>query len=55
MTLGAVVSRWGIAALYGVFGVVIILKYRTVLVARARERAALNGEGSELVGRPAQD
>ncbi|MEU7718885.1 MFS transporter [Streptomyces tibetensis] len=55
MTLGAVVSRWGVAALYGVFGVVIILKYRTVLVARARERAAIDGEGSELVGRPAQD
>ncbi|MEU0385298.1 MFS transporter [Streptomyces chartreusis] len=55
MTLGAVVSRWGIAVLYALFGVVITLKYRTVLVARARERAALDAEGSELVGRPAQD
>ncbi|MFF8946816.1 MFS transporter [Streptomyces sp. NPDC014864] len=55
MTLGAVVSRWGIAALYAVFGAVIVLKYRTILVARDRGRPETDAEGSVPVGRPAQD
>lgn len=57
MTLGAVVSRWGMAALYAVFGVVIVLRYRTVLMARARRAASYEAQDSdsELTGRPVQD
>lgn len=40
ITLGALVSPWGMAALYGVFGVVIILLYRNVLVADSAEQVA---------------
>jgi DHA1 family multidrug resistance protein B-like MFS transporter len=38
ITLGALVGPWGMAALYGVFGVAIILLYRNVLVADSTQQ-----------------